>query len=248
MVRMTHWMGMFLLACTSTGCAQQLFDYVDNACYELKCEHRAKSAWMDARDLYGGVAYPYNFGEGFRDGYRAVCMGNDSGCAPPTPPRRYWSSCYMNCEGKAKAMAWYDGYAHGVVAASCGGCSSGCQVVTGGGGGDGVLGSALKGYKPPVTDPYLNHHRPDEYGPDGYDQNGYGPDGYGPEPTPYGQPVGPDLDLEGVPSPDGDLPGELFPEDAVPEEGGLAPQAPAVLRSREVPHLPSAEVYRVPVF
>jgi len=243
MVRMTHWMGMLLLACMSAGCGS-LYDTVDSTFYQINCDHRAKSAWMDVRDLYSGVAFPFNFGEGFRAGYRAVCMGNDTGCAPPLPPRRYWSSCYLNCEGKARAMAWYDGYAHGVVAASCDGCEAHSQIVTGAANGSGVLGSALKGYKPPAPNPnpYLNQYGSGEYGPEGLGPDDYGPGGYGPEPTPIG-PAPDEL------PPDEFAPGETFPEDAVPEyQEEFAPEAPAVLRDRNVPHLPAAELYRVPVF
>ncbi|MGD9855159.1 MAG: hypothetical protein AB7U20_09445, partial [Planctomycetaceae bacterium] len=204
----------------------QLFEYVDSACFNYKCEHRAKMAWMDARDLYGSVAYPYNFGEGFRAGYKAVCTGKE-GCSPPTPPRRYWSSCYLNCEGKAKALAWYDGFGHGVVAASCSGCADHCQIAVGAGSsGSGEMGSALKGYQPPIRNPNTN-----AYGPDGSV-----PDGQGPQPTPFDRPL--------IPPPGNPPEQDVIPED----EGELVPQAPAAQRPQGLPYLPAAEAYRVPVF
>ncbi len=235
MVRMTHWIGMLLLACTSSGCGN-FFDYVDNTAYQLKCEHRAKAAWMDVRDLYGGVSYPFNFGEGFRAGYKAVCLGNDTGCAPPMPPRRYWSSCYLNCEGKAKAMAWYDGYGHGIVAADCSGCADHCQAVTGSGG-SGEYGSALKGYKPPVQSPSAN-----PYGPE-YDGAG------GAEPTPIEPLLAPPPE-QPFQAP---APVEEAPEPYAPRNDGEpvppVPDAPLeVLRNPGLPHLPAAEAYQVPVF
>jgi hypothetical protein len=33
------------------------------------------------------------------------------------PPRCYWKHCYQNCEGRQKIDAWYQGYAHGAMAA-----------------------------------------------------------------------------------------------------------------------------------
>ncbi len=235
MVRMTHWMSMLLLACLFSGCGH-FFDYVDSTVYELKCEHRAKAAWMDVRDLYSGVSYPFNFGEGFRAGYKAVCLGNDTGCAPPMPPRRYWSSCYLNCEGKGKAMAWYDGYGHGVVAAECSGCAGHCQVVTGSGV-SGEIGSALKGYKPPVQSPYANPYGPASDG------------AAGSEPTPI-EPLMPPPPEQPLPDP---IPGEAAPAPYAPQDDGdPVPDATAVpqevLRNPGVPHLPSAEAYQVPMF
>jgi len=238
MVRMTHWIGMLLLACTSSGCGH-FFDYVDSTVHEMKCKHRAKSAWMDARDLYCGVSYPFNFGEGFRAGFKSVCLGNDTGCAPPMPPRRYWSSCYLNCEGQAKAMAWYDGYGHGVVAADCSGSASHCQVVTGSGGSS-EYGSALKGYKPPVQSPYAN--------PNGPEYDGVG----GGEPTPIEPLLAPPPE-QPLPAP---APSEEAPVPYAPRgDGDFVPPAPGantspleVRGNRGLPHLPAAEAYRVPVF
>lgn len=248
---------MLLMACASVGCGS-FYDYVDSTCYQIKCDHHAKTAWMEVRDLYEGVAFPYNFGEGFRAGYKAVCLGDDTGCPPPMPPRRYWSSCYLNCEGQARAMAWYDGYAHGVVAASCGGCGSHGHVVTGGGTGDGALGSALKGYKPPAPNPYLDQLGPAGYGPNaprGYDEHGYDPEGfdpheYGPAPTPFDPSIVPPHgdDLPVIPPPIQGPGSELPPEVERPNRGQAAPEAPAVLNERELPLLPAAEIYRVPVF
>jgi len=234
MVRMTLWLSMLLLACTSAGCAGHLFDYIDNTSYQIKCKHRAKMAWMDARDLYGCVSYPFNFGEGFRDGYLDVCLGNDTGCTPPMPPRRYWSSCYLNCEGKAKSMAWMDGFAHGALAASCDGCAGQCQIATSGG--SGGYGTSLKGYQPPVTNsPYGNS-------PYGNDPYGPGDDGYEPHPTDSNFPNAPPA----VREPDGsDLPDvdeRLVPEP--PTEAGLPlevwqqPSVPAPIRAAEVYHAP----------
>ena len=241
MVRMTHWLGMLLLVSTTTGCGH-MFDYVDSTAYSIKCKHRAKMAWMDTRDLYGCVSHPYNFGEGFRAGYMDVCMGNDTGCTPAVPPRRYWSSCYLNCEGQAKAMAWSDGFAHGALAASCDGCGGQCHVSmfgcstgsgSGGGGGTGEFGTALKGYRPPqANNPYGNYNDP------------YGDGEYDPEPTLNDLPLAPPPE-SGFDDPNPiDEGEELVPE--APMETGLPLE---VWRQPEMPSAPrAAEAYHAPVF
>ncbi len=242
MVRMTHWLGMLLLICTSSGCGH-FFDYVDGTAYHIKCTHRAKMAWMDARDLYGCVSHPYNFGEGFRAGYADVCMGNDSGCSPAVPPRRYWSSSYLNCEGRGKAAAWADGFAHGALAASCDGCAGQCQIATfggggysgGGGGGNGGLGTALKGYRPPqANNPYGLNPPVDDDADDL-------------EPTPDAPPP-----ADGADRPD--RPEEL--DGLGPDDGELVPEPPTatglpleVWRHPMAPESPrTAEAYHAPVF
>jgi hypothetical protein len=246
MVRMTFWMGMLWLACTSAGCGH-FVDCIDSTCYRWKCEHRAKAAWMEVRDLYHGVAHRYNFGEGFRDGYMNVCMGDDTGCAPAVPPRRYWSSSYLNCEGKAKTMAWFDGYAHGVLAASCSGVAGQCQIATiAGGGGSGDLGTALKGYKPPMTDPYGRPLPPEphpvpDYGY--YDSAPYVPEMYEGQPTPSASPIVPPpapQPMQGiVPQFDGEFAPEAPAEPSLPDAAHALPEAAP---------LPAAEALRVPVF
>lgn len=244
MVRTTHWFGILLLVCTASGC-NHFFDYADATCYSIKCRHQAKLAWMNARDLYGCVSHPYNFGEGFRAGYADVCMGNETGCTPPVPPRRYWSSCYMNSEGRAKAIAWSDGFAHGALAASCDGCAGQCQIATfgvghgcsGSGGGNQGYGTALKGYRPP----------PDNQ-PQFADPHGSHPDGLGPSmfnPTPGS-----------IPSPTGDAIGPDDLDSPIDGEGGFAPQPSTdsglpleVWRQPTAPPPPrAAEAYHAPVF
>lgn len=246
MVRMTFWMSMLWVACTSAGCGH-FIDHVDSTCFKLKCEHRAKAAWMEVRDLYYGVAHRYNFGEGFRDGYMSVCMGDDVGCAPAIPPRRYWSSSYLNCEGKAKTMAWFDGYAHGVLAASCSGVAGQCQIATiAGGGGPNELGTALKGYKPPMADSDGRAFHPDPHlapDPGYYAPTPYVPETYSRQPTPIESPIVPPR-------------AEPPAEDYVPAfNGTFAPEAPAnparsldAEPSPEAVPLPAAEALRVPVF
>jgi hypothetical protein len=148
MLRMMHWTGMLVLAGLITGCAH-LYDITDDCMTEWKCCHAAKMAWHRSRDLYADVAYPFDFGQGFRDGYESVCMGGE-GCPPAMPPRHYWSHHYQCDEGRCQIMAWYDGYHHGVLAAQCDGCEGRCQV---------LCAHDLYGQKPCETDHSEIEHR-----------------------------------------------------------------------------------------
>jgi hypothetical protein len=127
MLRTMHWTGFVMVTSLLTGCAH-LYDCADECIMEWKCCHAAKMAWHHSRDLYANVASPYDFGQGFREGYQSICMGGD-GCRPAMPPRHYWSHHYQCDEGKLQIMAWYDGYHHGVLAAQCDGCEGRCQVL-----------------------------------------------------------------------------------------------------------------------
>lgn len=173
MLRTMHWTGLLVLASLMTGCAH-LYDITDDCMMKWKCCHEAKMAWLRCRDLYAEVAYPFDFGQGFRDGYETVCMGGD-GCRPAMPPRSYWSHHYQCDEGRCQIMAWYDGFHHGVLAAQCDGCAGRCQV---------LCANDLYGEKPCETDYSDIRHRvvPESEMP-GYPSDGmhYGP---GMEPSP----------------------------------------------------------------
>lgn len=80
-------------------------------------EVQAHSAWYRMDDCYEGVEHQCDFSGGFCDGYRATADRGDH-CLPMMPPRKYWKHCYENCEGRQKIDAWYEGYAHGMLAAN----------------------------------------------------------------------------------------------------------------------------------
>jgi hypothetical protein len=197
MLRMMHWTGMLMLAGLVTGCAH-LYDITDDCMMEWKCCHAASSAWNRSRDLYADVAYPFDFGQGFRDGYKSVCMGGE-GCPPAMPPRHYWSHHYQGDEGRCQIMAWYDGFHHGVLAAQIDGCEGRCQV---------LCAQDLYGRKPCETDYSQIEHRvvPESEMPDLPPGDMY----YGPgmemyQPAPMDAPPAPVDSLPGrasIPSPD----------------------------------------------
>jgi hypothetical protein len=90
-------------------------------CYEteqcLVNECRSHVAWHRRNDCYDDVDHRCDFASGFRDGYRATAERGDH-CLPMMPPRKFWKHCYQDCEGRQEIDAWYEGYAHGMLAAN----------------------------------------------------------------------------------------------------------------------------------
>lgn len=77
---------------------------------------RAKGAWRSRQSHYSDVPHLHDFADGFQSGYRNVASGDD-GCAPPLPPRKYWTSRFEDLEGQERVAAWFAGYPHGARAA-----------------------------------------------------------------------------------------------------------------------------------
>lgn len=111
------WIGSTLAAVTLlAGCGHALRDGWNDLCVSVRNHRHADAAWDRAESLYEHVPYGGHFEEGFEAGYIAVAQGDD-GCPPTLPPRRYWKARYRSPEGHQKARAWFDGYAHGAIAA-----------------------------------------------------------------------------------------------------------------------------------
>lgn len=112
-----------LLFLPLSGCSalQGVRDYIDynDAMDDFAIGWRnhvwANQAWKEREHTFADQPQNYDFGEGFRAGYRAVASGGD-GCPPPLPPRKYWSWKYSSPEGQAKTAAWFAGYPYGVAA------------------------------------------------------------------------------------------------------------------------------------
>ena len=108
----------------SSGCSlfRGLNDYIlyNDSCDEAVLDWRnhvwSWQAWRARQHMFTGQQQFYSFGEGFRDGYKAVAAGGD-GCPPAIPPRQYWSYSYQTPEGQMKVAAWFAGYPYGVQAA-----------------------------------------------------------------------------------------------------------------------------------
>ncbi len=91
-------------------------NYQDEKMISVRNRYRAHKAWKHVKKNCNNIKYPKDFGRGFKEGYRDVCMGGD-GCPPALPPRRYWSIRYQNRKGHFKQRRWFDGYEHGALAA-----------------------------------------------------------------------------------------------------------------------------------
>lgn len=128
MLRTTRWLALPVFLGLLSGCGH-LYDCLDEHLVYVKCCHDSKVAWHHVKDLYSGVCHPFHFGSGFRAGYMSVCMGGN-GCPPALPPRKYWTVCYQCAEGRAKIVAWYDGFHHGALAAECDGCAGQSHLLT----------------------------------------------------------------------------------------------------------------------
>lgn len=99
------------------GCFYEMMDCLDEEYLKLKYTEEAKQSYLQNYwSCYRGVDHPWDFKHGFIDGYLAVAMGGD-GCPPMFPPRKYWGGSYDGGRGRDRAMAWFDGYQHGVLVA-----------------------------------------------------------------------------------------------------------------------------------
>lgn len=110
---LTNWVAMLLLAVS--GCSSINDCIVD---YEMDCRNHilAQKAWGEWSWCYDELDHPWHFAKGFKDGYRAILEG-DSGCQPTLPPKCYWKPQFQNATGRSMTNAWFDGYAHGALAA-----------------------------------------------------------------------------------------------------------------------------------
>jgi hypothetical protein len=98
------------------GCAHGVREQWDDLCLSLRNRRHAARAWDRTETIYDRVQFAGHFEEGFKAGYLAVAEGGN-GCPPTLPPRRYWKARHRSPEGHRKARAWFDGFAHGAVAA-----------------------------------------------------------------------------------------------------------------------------------
>lgn len=119
--------GILLLGCSS-GC-YEVRDGFDECSIKCRNKIRARCAWWRTRSVYDDIGYRDDFESGFRDGYYDVASGG-SGKAPTLPPRKYWKPHYQNQEGHMRTLAWFDGFAHGALAAEQDGAAQWNRIVT----------------------------------------------------------------------------------------------------------------------
>lgn len=99
-----------------TGCSTCILT-VNGACVSLRDRMKAERAWLKHWSLYNDVDYRWSFSNGFKAGYLDVSHGGD-GAPPDLPPMHYWKSHYQKPKGRRKVVSWYDGFTHGVLAAT----------------------------------------------------------------------------------------------------------------------------------
>lgn len=123
--------GALLLVCAAGCNLYDLCDDIDGFKISMRNRCYADKAWHRCFGLYSDVDHPLAFRDGFLDGYTAVASGGN-GCAPTLPPRKYWKPYYQTPQGHCKTLAWFDGYAHGAVAAQQDGIANWNRIPTSG--------------------------------------------------------------------------------------------------------------------
>ena len=225
------------LAAALAGCsAGEVRNTFGEATTGVKVCFAAEKAYLHRGDLFRECCpHPCDFKHGFKNGYRDVAMNGDDCCAPPTPPACYWGCCTTDpCERVERLNCYYDGWAHGAIAAGQDGVA-GLNVVPirnicgeyGGPGPGGPFGPGGPVPPPPFA---------------GYGEGGYpadvppaptprplsperldGPLGGGPTPAPVPLPVPDDAGEGSV----GGSPSEKFLEDLLDSDAGGAAATPA---------------------
>ena len=153
-----------------TGCAMsQMRDNVSEGLTRVKAEIAAEKAYLHRGDIFHECcSSPLDFKNGFKNGYVQVAMNGDDQCAPPTPPKCYWGCTGGDpCERVELMNCYYDGWAHGAIAA----------------GQDGVVGLN--------TVPIRDMCGPGAGGGYPPGPSGYGPGEYRPDPLGLGDDVPP---------------------------------------------------------
>ena len=120
--------------CTGRGLADACTDLRLN----LQAEKAAVAGWHRRADCYDDLGHPLAFKHGFKDGYLDAAHGG-AGTAPAVPPKCYWDCHGDACARTEKVNAYYQGFAHGYMAA----------------GRDGVLGMSQIPFKCPCEE-YAN--------------------------------------------------------------------------------------------
>ena len=91
-------------------------------CGELRLAFRtelaAEKAYLHREDIFHECcSSPKDFKHGFKNGYVQVALRGEDCCAPPVPPKCFWGSTSDPC-GRAELInCYYDGWAHGAIAA-----------------------------------------------------------------------------------------------------------------------------------
>jgi len=115
MVRVSLRIAMAAILCFGAGCAAMQDCVID---YEVQGRNLilSQQAWGEWSWCYDNLQEPFHFAKGFKAGYRNILEGG-KGCQPTLPPKCYWKPHYQSPAGRCKINAWFDGFAHGALAA-----------------------------------------------------------------------------------------------------------------------------------
>ncbi|MFH5803136.1 hypothetical protein [Alienimonas sp. DA493] len=105
---------------TLVGCVGSAREGFREATVHLRAIHAAEKAFLHRGDLFHNCcSSPLDFKHGFKDGYVEVALNGDDVCASPTPPSCYWGcSTGDACSRTELLNCYYDGWAHGAIAAA----------------------------------------------------------------------------------------------------------------------------------
>ena len=131
-------LGILILLCSSTGCAQFL------ACRsDVTHRYQAYRAWRHHSHDCDTGDYPHQFAAGWKEGYVAITSGS-SGEIPPVPPEEFWKDRFRTVEGRGRVDAWYSGYQCGVMAADKDGVAQLAHI---------PVGPGMNHTMPPIWEP-----------------------------------------------------------------------------------------------
>ena len=119
-----RWLGVVSLLAAS-GCGHMAgrvvhSEFVTDRVLRSQDRRLALQAWREASAQLGPQPHPREFRDGFIDGFIDRANGA-TGCAPDTPPPKYYSWRYLTPHGAMAVQSWFAGYPYGVAAAErCG--------------------------------------------------------------------------------------------------------------------------------
>ena len=112
----------FAFSAASWGFAGCIPSGLVECCGELRLAFRtevaAEKAYLHREDIFSECcSSPADFKQGFKNGYVQTALRGEDCCAPPIPPKCFWGSTADPCDRAELLNCYYDGWAHGAVAA-----------------------------------------------------------------------------------------------------------------------------------
>ncbi|QDT17075.1 hypothetical protein [Alienimonas californiensis] len=119
-VPLALWLIPAAVVATLVGCAGGVQEGVRETTVHLRAIYAAEKAFLHRGDLFHNCcSSPLDFKHGFKDGYVEVALNGDDVCASPTPPSCYWGCGTGDACSRTELLnCYYDGWAHGAIAAA----------------------------------------------------------------------------------------------------------------------------------